>query len=155
MLATPTQIQTFERIVSWGPEPKKVYFACDYETFKMLKAIKKAFFKAQRQASNLRRWLRKAPHNRFVSLRSQTGDKAISKRKKTTTPIPEPKVIEFFIQREVSRWTGQTRVYINNAEFPIECDNASRPCTKPEDVRPMYFSVEKIREVYLMLYPQT
>lgn len=133
----------------WG------YHPCDYQTFKMLKAIKKAFYKAQRQAANLRRWLRKSPHNRFVSLRTLHRDKSLCKDLKSEIPIPEPKVIEFFIEREVSRWTGETRVFMKNAEFPIECDNAAQPRSKPEDVRPMYFSVEKIREVYFLLYSQT
>lgn len=138
----------FERIVHWGPEPKKIYFACDQETFFMLKAIRKAYYKSLRQAATLQRWHNKAPHNRFVSLRSLNGDKSISKRRKSDIPIPKPTVNSFFVREESSKWTGQTRVFTDSKNFLAYFNLARAFYSKAEEVRPIGISKEQILEVY-------
>jgi len=85
-----------ERIVyksRWGWHP------CDYETFKKLKVLNHACFKAIKRNARWRRWKRKDPHNRIIrkKIKNSTGQTI---GYKVIGPWLEPELCPVFSKKE-------------------------------------------------------
>lgn len=70
-------MDTITQIIEASPitahQGKYGYYPCSYETFKKLKALKKAYWEAIRQLGAWFRWSRKAPQNQIIRKRTRNA----------------------------------------------------------------------------------
>ncbi len=134
----------------WGFHP------CDYETFRLLKALHKRYWQAVRQVAAWQRWNRKLPRNRVVRqwLRDTAGRKIASR---IVGPHPEPPLCPLFCRKEkvLRHFTpeGQLvregvlvdQVTLHDPGILLAYREARRPKASPDQVQPLSLSVEEIR----------
>jgi hypothetical protein len=136
----------------WG------WYPCDYETYRLLKALNRLCEQARRRYAAWQRWRRKAPHNRLLRRTIVDG----SGRKTGTEVIgtwPEPPLSEFFcIRRQVlSNWSDDGRpLKIARLVEAVEFDDhgieeayrrARRPVATEQEVASLRPSAEEVRRL--------
>jgi hypothetical protein len=125
------------------------FHPCDYETFKMLKTIKKHYYQSLRQAGNAKRYYRKEPRNLFTKrpIRNEAGQVV---RREKDQPIPRPVVHPTFI--DISTITAcptrKTGTYVKHADMVTAFNYARMPQATAREVRPLSVSKDRIRELY-------
>src|SRR5258708_7722439 len=88
----------------WGWHP------CDYETYRLLKALHRLCDQARRQCAAWRRWRRKRPHNRILrrAVIDEQGNKVGGE---VVGPRPEPELTPLFCHRRqvLTSWSEDGR----------------------------------------------
>ena len=116
----------------WGFHP------CDHATYLKLKRLKKIYWAAVSTYGRWRRWSRKRHENRFYWLPKERTEK----RKRGTVPIPEPKCCPVFLP---DTWVSDS--YLKDNGVLLAFEQARMPTKRPDDVRPLIISVEKINKM--------
>jgi hypothetical protein len=83
----------------WGWHP------CDYETYRLLKALNRLCEQARRQCAAWHRWRRKLPHNRVLR-RAVLDERGSKVGWEVAGPRPEPGLTPLFCarRRELTYW---------------------------------------------------
>lgn len=135
-----TQAQTFQS--RWG------YHPCDYETFKKLKLISKAYRKAIVMVSRWKRWKRKDPKNRVIrqKIRNDMGQVIGYEQ---PTPMPEPKICTVFTTLTPPEPNNQHRYLITTgSEWLSEYSQARKPQLSPSAVKPLLYPTTIIENMF-------
>jgi len=127
----------------WGFHP------CDYETFQLLKKLNFHFERARRRFAEWKRWKRKLPHNRVLrsTIRDAAGRKVGTE---ILGPRPEPVLSPVFCERVMIVRVGAPageRVRLLYEDLPEVYREARRPKASREEVRPLRYSAETLRQL--------
>jgi hypothetical protein len=111
----------------WG------FYPCDKETYFKLKELHKFYMKAVQLEYQWQRWDRKDPDNRVIKrhVRNAKGQKIGSM---VVGPMPEPKRFSPFYKDG----------FLEHAEIMVDYQNAKKPKSKKEDVKPLLLSKDQI-----------
>ena len=122
----------------WGFHP------VSYETFLKLKRLKKLYWAAVRAFCQWRRWERKEPQNRFYWLPKKYG----VKRKRSTKPIPEPRLCKVWMTENREKWQDGKWVKpatpLDDRGILAAFEAARMPKKNATDVEPISLSDEEI-----------
>lgn len=135
----------------WG------YYPCDWETYRKLKAINLAYFKALKSKRRWERWDAKDPKNRICrgKLKDSSG-KVVGYQ--APHPMPEPEICPIFCKK-VTKKVFQDRYgkydkkgfdvsYIEIEDSPYEdYRNARYPKATAEEVKPLFMSMDRINRL--------
>ncbi len=136
----------------WG------YYPCDYQTYLMLKKIKKLWWKTLRQKATWTRWKRKIPKNRVrrEKIRNEKGQVV---GWKVLGPNPEPTVnpiLSNHVMTTEKQWfQGEgfkdvvvERLYMTGSQFIAAAESCRRPKASPEEVVKLTgFNFEAVKEL--------
>jgi hypothetical protein len=136
----------------WG------WYPCDYETYRLLKALNRLCEQAQRQYAAWQRWRRKAPHNRVLR-RAVVDDGGNKVGTEVVGPSSEPVLPPLFcFRRQVwTNWSEDGRPLkaarlVDSVEFDdhgIEetYHRARRPVATEQQVERLPLSAEEVRRL--------
>jgi hypothetical protein len=136
----------------WG------WYPCDYETYRLLKALNLLCEQARRQYAVWQRWRRKAPQNRVLCC-AVVDDDGRRIGMEVVGPRPEPPLLDFFcIRRQVrTNWSEEGRP-LKTARLveAIEFDDhgikeayrcARRPAATEQEASRPRLSSEEVRQL--------
>lgn len=92
-------------------------YNCNYETYLMLRKIKKYYFKAQHQVGTWKRWYRKAPSNRVIREKIRDA-KGLLIGYKVIGPRAEPTVNPVLVSKDINK----QRIWHNSAPQEVEVE---------------------------------
>jgi hypothetical protein len=136
----------------WG------WYPCEYETYRLLKALNRLCEQARRQYAAWQRWRRKAPHNRVLR-RAIVDGSGRKIGKEVLGSWPEPPLLDLFcLRRQVpSNWSDDGRPLktprlVEAVEFDdhgIEeaYRHARRPVATEQEVECLRLSAEEVRRL--------
>jgi hypothetical protein len=132
-----------------GYQSKWGFHACDYETFRKLKALHKAYWKAVYDLGKWFRWQAKMPHNRVLKQRIKDDSGRVIGWKELG-PWPEPTYLPIFGCPSYRRDFMTVPQHLNDRGIVAAYQNARMPKSANEVV-PLNISLEEIDTLYRAL----